>query len=109
MATADRMERNKKKRAVIERPPVRAKITSRYAKPKSNLTPKATGGVTAAQVQKMIADTLTKLGGSPAANKQWRASATRNLQKSKAQAAAKSGSARSQMAVTRSRRSRKVT
>ena len=101
--TADRLERDKKKRAVIQRPPVRAKLTSPYAKPKSRLSPKTKDSVTVAQVHKILADTLTKLGGNPDSNKNWRKSANRNLAKAKAQAGARSKSARSQMAVTRSR------
>lgn len=105
MATPDRMER----RGKLSRPAPKAKLSSPYSKPKSNLSPKSSQSVTAAQVQKMIADAITKIPGvqntKSAANVKLRETATRNVRKAKAAQAAKTGkSARAQMAETRARR-----
>jgi hypothetical protein len=82
------------------------------ASARSGLRSKTTTGVTMAQVQKTVADALSNIPGiqdrNSAANRQWRISANRTLGQARAQEGAKKSgnSARSQMAVTRSRRVR---
>ena len=81
---------------------------------RGGVTPKTTTSLTMAQVQKTIADVLTGLpfqDNNSNANVQWRRAANRTLGQAKAQEGAKKAgnSARSQMAVTRSRRVRRAT
>jgi hypothetical protein len=78
-------------------------------KAKSKLAPKTKDSVTRANMIKKSADFLTGIpmiqDKNSSANRNLRKSANQNLQRAKAQAAAKkSGSARSQMAVTRARK-----
>ena len=99
------------KKAVIKRNADGARIKGSSVKPKSRLTPKTKDSVTKARAYSAAANVATRIplvqDDNSAANRNLRKSAAQNLAKAKAQAAAKrTGSARSQMAVTRSRRAR---
>ena len=99
------------KKAVLEVKKPKAMLTSPYSKPKSNLKPKTKDSVTKARLYSAAANTLTRIpliqDDNDPANRNLRRSAAQNLTQAKSQAAAKrTGSQRSQMAVTRSRRAR---
>ena len=99
------------KKAVIKRSEPKAKLTSPYSKPKSKLKPKTKDSVTKARALSNVTNVATRIplvqDTDSRANKNLRKSAAQNLTQAKAQAAAKrTGSQRSQMAVTRSRRAR---
>jgi len=99
------------KKAVIKRNTDGARIKGSSVKPKSKLKPKTKDSVTKARAYSAAANIATRIplvqDDNSAANRNLRRSAAQNLTQAKAQAAAKrTGSARSQMAVTRSRRAR---